>query len=88
MANIKSAAKRARQSIVRTARNRSTLRSLKTLAGKTKTALSTKDKKSAAEKARELVSELDRAVKHGTIHRNAANRRKSSLARQLATLTS
>ncbi len=88
MANIKSAAKRARQSKVRTARNRSTLRSLKTLSGKTKAALGTKDKKSAAEKARELVSELDRAVKHGTIHRNAANRRKSSLARQLAALTS
>lgn len=88
MANIKSAAKRARQAKVRTARNRSTLRSLKTLAGKTKAALGTKDQKSAADKARQLVSELDRAVKHGTIHRNAANRRKSSLARQLAALAS
>jgi ribosomal protein S20 len=88
MANIKSAAKRARQSIVRTARNRSTLRSLKTLAVKTKVALGTKDQKSSADKARELVSELDRAVKHGTIHRNAANRRKSILARKLAALAS
>ena len=88
MANIKSAAKRARQTKVRTARNRSTLRSLKTLAGKTKAALGTKDQKSAADKARQLVSELDRAVKHGTIHRNASNRRKSSLARQLAALAS
>jgi small subunit ribosomal protein S20 len=88
MANIKSAAKRARQAKVRTARNRSTLRSLKTLAGKTRSALGTKDKQNAAEKARELVSELDRAVKHGTIHRNAANRRKSILARKVAALAS
>ena len=88
MANIKSAPKRARQTKLRTARNRRTLRSLKTLAGKTKAALGTKDQKSAADKARQLVSELDRAVKHGTIHRNAANRRKSSLARQLAALAS
>ncbi len=86
MANIKSAAKRARQAKVRTARNRSTLRSLKTLSKNTATALSDKDKKAAAERARELSSALDRAVKHGTIHRNAANRRKSALARKLASL--
>jgi ribosomal protein S20 len=35
---------------------------------------------------RRLASELDRAVKRGTIHRNAAARRKSRLARQLAAL--
>ena len=86
MANIKSAAKRARQSIVRTARNRSTLQSLKTLSRGSATAFETKDKVAASTQARELSSELDRAVKHGTIHRNAANRRKSTLARKLASL--
>lgn len=84
MANIKSAAKRARQAKVRTARNRSTLNQLKTLSRKSNAALAAKDKKSAAEQARELSSALDRAVKHGTIHRNTANRRKSALARKLA----
>jgi len=86
MANIKSAAKRARQTKVRTARNRSTLRTLKTLSRHSQTAFEAKDKKSAAEKARELSSELDRAVKRGTIHRNTANRRKSALARKLAAI--
>lgn len=86
MANIKSSAKRARQAKVRTARNRSTLSALKTLSRKSGAALAAKDKSAAAAQARELVSELDRAVKHGTIHRNAANRRKSALARKLAAL--
>jgi small subunit ribosomal protein S20 len=84
MANIKSAAKRARQAKVRTTRNRSTLNQLKTLSRKSNAAFAAKDKKSAAEQARELSSALDRAVKRGTIHRNTANRRKSALARKLA----
>jgi ribosomal protein S20 len=33
-----------------------------------------------------MSSELDRAVKKGTIHRNTANRRKSALARKLAAI--
>jgi len=86
MANIKSAAKRARQAKVRTARNRSTLNALKTTAKKTGAAIGAKDSKIATELARRLSSELDRAVKHGTIHRNTAARRKSRLARQLAGL--
>jgi small subunit ribosomal protein S20 len=86
MANIKSAAKRARQTRVRTARNRSTLNELKTLAKKSSAAFASKDKTAAAEQARQLSSELDRAVKRGTIHRNTADRRKSALARKLAAL--
>ena len=86
MANIKSAAKRARQAKVRTARNRSTLNALKTTSKKTAAALGSKDAKLARELASGLSSELDRAVKRGTIHRNTAARRKSRLARQLAAL--
>jgi len=86
MANIKSAAKRARQTKVRTTRNRSTRHTLKTLGKKSDTAFGAKDKTAAAAQARELTSALDRAVKRGTIHRNTANRRKSALARKLAAL--
>lgn len=86
MANTKSAAKRARQTKVRTARNRSTLQSLKTLSKKTGATLAGKDKTAAAAEARLLSSALDRAVKRGTIHRNTANRRKSALARKVAAL--
>jgi small subunit ribosomal protein S20 len=86
MANIKSAAKRARQTKVRTARNRSTLNTLKTVSRKTNAAIAAADKPAAVANARELSSKLDRAVKSGTIHRNAAARRKSTLARKLAAL--
>ena len=86
MANIKSSAKRARQATGRTTRNRSTLQALKTLTKKSAAALAAKDKAAAAAQGRALSSELDRAVKRGTIHRNTANRRKSSLARKLAAL--
>ena len=78
MANTKSAAKRARQTIKRTARNRTVLTALK---GKAKTARAGSGAKAAATA---LVSELDKAVKRGVIHKNAANRRKSRLAKKAA----
>ena len=78
MANTKSAAKRARQTPKRTQRNRTVLTAIKS---KTKTAkAATGD--TAAHRA--LISELDKAVKRGVIHKNVANRRKSRLARKLA----
>ena len=78
MANTKSAAKRARQTIKRTARNRTVLTALK---GKAKTARAASGDKAQAQA---LVSELDKAVKRGVIHKNAANRRKSRLAKKAA----
>lgn len=78
MANTKSAAKRARQTIKRTARNRTVLTALKS---KTKSVRGASGDKAMAQG---LVSELDKAVKRGVIHKNAANRRKSRLAKKLA----
>ena len=76
MANIKSAAKRARQTVTRTAQNRSALRAIKTNtkafeAAKTPAALKT------------VSSALDKAVKSGRVHKNLANRRKSRMAKKL-----
>ena len=79
MANTKSAAKRARQTIKRAARNRTVLTAIKS---KTKAVRSAAGDKAAAQT---LVSDLDKAVKRGVIHKNAANRRKSRLAKKLAT---
>ncbi len=78
MANTKSAAKRARQTVKRTARNRTVITALK---GKTKAARAATGDKTVQ---RALVSDLDKAVKRGVIHKNAANRRKSRLAKKLA----
>ena len=83
MANTKSAAKRARQTIKRTLRNRRVLTTLKTetkrqAAGGTDQTVT----RAAYEK---LVSELDKAAKRGVIHKNTADRRKSRLAKKLTT---
>jgi small subunit ribosomal protein S20 len=75
MANTKSAAKRSRQTAVRSLRNRRVLTRLrkmhKAVAGNT----GEKDQKSV----RELISAVDKAAERGIIHRNAANRRKARL---------
>lgn len=77
MANTKSAAKRARQTLRRTQRNRSVLTRLRTMQRKVRGT-------PAAEGVSELISAIDKAVKRGTLHRNAAKRRKARLNRLLA----
>ncbi len=72
MANSKSAAKRARQSAVRTLRNRRVLSRLRTL-----------QKKGSADVTM-LIGEIDKAAKRGIIHKNAANRRKARLKKAAA----
>jgi small subunit ribosomal protein S20 len=79
MANTKSAAKRSRQTMKRSLRNRSGLSRLRTLQ---KGAL-TGDKPDA-DKVRALISAIDKAAKRGIIHRNAARRRKARLQKQAA----
>lgn len=45
-------------------------------------ALATGDTKTTAETLKAAISEIDRAVKKGTLHRNTAGRRKSRLQKQ------
>jgi small subunit ribosomal protein S20 len=86
MANTKSAAKRARQTTKRTENNKRALTLVKTQAKKTRAAITGKDKASAVAQFRALTSALDKAVKTGRLHRNAASRQKSRLNRQLTAL--
>ena len=79
MANTKSAAKRARQNVRRTLRNRSAITRLR---GMQKRARSMA--KPDPNDVRALISAIDKAAKRGIIHRNAARRRKSRLNRMLA----
>ena len=74
MANTKSAAKRSRQSLARSARNRGIRTTLRSLQKKVRG-----EGKPDAAQIRRLISALDKAVKRGVIHRNAANRRKARL---------
>ena len=75
MANTKSASKRARQTVVRSLRNRSVLTRLRKMQKGVASAAGQKDETSV----RALVSAVDKAAKRGIIHRNAANRRKARL---------
>ncbi len=88
MANTKSAAKRARQTIKRAARNRSVLSALKSQTKRSlgQIAAGGNDKATARAGYVALVSELDRAAKRGVIHQNVADRRKSRLAKKIAAL--
>jgi len=76
MANTKSAGKRARQTTVRSLRNRSVLTRLRKMqkgAGA----------KPEAKDVAAMISAIDKAAKRGIIHRNAARRRKARLNKSL-----
>jgi small subunit ribosomal protein S20 len=78
MPNHKSAEKRVRQTERRRVINRSNRTRLRTAMKDLRGALS-KDSKAAAELLPKTVSEIDKAVQKGVLHRNAAARHKSRL---------
>lgn len=84
MANHKSSEKRARQTIVRTERNRAEKSRIKTLRKKTLTAVAAGDKDSAAKASAELASAVDKAAKKNVIHPNKAANLKSKTAKAIA----
>lgn len=83
MANIKSAAKRARQAVKRAGRNSSVLSGLKTEQKKLRKAIATGDEAATKAGYAKVASALDKAAKRGVIHKNTASRGKSKLARAL-----
>ncbi len=85
MANTTSAIKHARQSERRRQRNRTVRARVRTAVKTARGALASKDP-SAQASVIDAIRALDRAVTKGVIHRNTAARRKSALARRLATL--
>ncbi len=83
MANIKSAAKRARQDRVRYARNRWYRSRSRTFVKKARAMLASGDRSAAEQAVLRACGALDRAAQKGVIHRNNAARRKSRLMRAL-----
>lgn len=79
MANIKSAEKRARQSVRRHERNRIVLTSTRTSVKKARAAIDSGDQAAALEAVKQATLTLDRAAKAGVIHQNNASRRKSRI---------
>ncbi|NLJ33524.1 MAG: 30S ribosomal protein S20 [Firmicutes bacterium] len=86
MANIKSAQKRARQAERRRARNVSARSAIKTAIRRFEDALSAADAEAARRAFRRATILLDRAAAKGIIHKNKAARKKSRLAKKLASL--
>src|SRR5206468_1049294 len=81
VANIKSQIKRNRQNEARRLRNKAVRSSLKTATKKVGVAVADGDPEVAAAQGREASRALDKAASRGVMHRRAAARRKSRLAK-------
>ena len=86
MAHSLSAKKRIRQNITRRARNRARKSQVKTQVRKFLDATISRDPSAAEGMFRSAQKRLDRVAAKGAIHRNAAARKKSRLARKLNAL--
>lgn len=84
---IKSAIKRAKQALVRRSRNLQVKRAVKQDIATLHAAIVDHDPKLIEKSLSEAYSEIDRAVKKHTIHKNTAARRKSQLAHAVAKST-
>jgi small subunit ribosomal protein S20 len=81
VANIKSQIKRNRQNEGRRLRNKAVRTALKTEAKKVRSAATSGDTDGAQDEFRRASRGLDKAVSKGALHKRAAARRKSRLAR-------
>ena len=83
MANTRSAAKRARQTQVRTLRNRRVLTGIRSQQKKLSVAVAAGDEKRVALEFAALASHLDKAARRGIIHKNLASRKKARATKKL-----
>lgn len=79
LANIVSAKKRARQSLVRRDRNQQMKKAIRGLEKKVRTAISAKDKEGAATLLKTYSSAIDKAASKGKYHAKTASRKISRL---------
>ena len=84
MANHKSSIKRARQTIVRTERNRAEKSRYKTLRKNVLTAIAAGDKEAAVKASSAFSSVIDKAAKRNLVHPNKAANLKSKTAKAIA----
>ncbi len=86
MATHKSAEKRARQTIRRTATNTSVTSALKTFEKRVREAYEKKDAKEALSALKVLASHFDKAASKGVVHAKKAARKVGRLSKLIATL--
>jgi small subunit ribosomal protein S20 len=83
MPNTKQALKRMRVTAKRTARNRHVKSTVKTALRRYSDTLAQGDLESARDKLQVAVKTIDKATSKGVVHKNAAARKKSRLAKRL-----
>ena len=83
MPNIKSAKKRMRQTVKRTARNRVRKEKLRKAVKSFRAALGKGDGAVIGEELKKATRAIDKAGVKGILHKNTVNRRKSRLARMV-----
>jgi small subunit ribosomal protein S20 len=86
MPNIKSAIKRVKTSEARNAQNVTVKSSMRTAVKKAEAAIVNEDTAAAKTAHANAVSQLDKAAAKGLIHKNAAARKQSRLAKKLNSL--
>lgn len=86
MAHHKSAEKRIRQTVVRTARNRTNNSRLKTAVKKAEAAIEAGNKAEAELALKAAQPELARGVSKGVVHKNTAARKMSRLTKRVRAL--
>ena len=87
MANHVSSLKRARQTVVRTAQNRSNRSKLRGTLRSLREAITKGDHQEAMTHFRETASVLDKSVQKGVLHKNTASRYKSRLNARVKALS-
>jgi len=85
MANIKSSQKRVEVTIRNRERNKANSSKLKTQIKKFNKAVDEKEFEKAEQMLPETFKVIDKSVTNGVLHKNAANNRKSTLAKKLDT---
>ena len=86
MAHTQSAKKRIRQTIARTAVNRSVISRVRTLRKKVAVAVESKDKEAAVVAYNTFASAIDKAATKGTVPANRAANYKSKAAKAVASI--
>ncbi|WAA10361.1 30S ribosomal protein S20 [Fervidibacillus albus] len=86
MANIKSAVKRIKTNEARRLHNKAIKSTMRTAVKKVEVAVNNQDAAEAKEALVAAVRKIDKAASKGIIHKNAANRHKSRLYKQVNSL--
>ena len=87
MANHVSALKRARQTVTRTAVNRANKSKIRGSLRLLREAMLNGDSGAAAEQYKKTVSELDKSVQKGVLHKNTASRYKGRLSARVKAMS-